>query len=111
MLRLDLADLTLFRHIAEAGSITAGAAKANLALAAASTRLRGMEAAIGAKLAERGRLGIVLTPAGQTLLAHARRLLAEAERMHEALSAYAGGSIGHIRMLSNTNALTEFLPD
>ncbi len=111
MLRLDLSDLLLFRHIAEAGSITAGAAKANLALAAASTRLRGMEASIGAKLAERGRLGIVLTPAGHTLLEHARLLLADAERMHEAMGAYAGGAIGHIRMLSNTNALTEFLPD
>ena len=51
MLRLDLADLSLFRHIAEAGSITAGAARANLALAAASTRLRGMEAAVGTPLA------------------------------------------------------------
>jgi DNA-binding transcriptional LysR family regulator len=111
MLRLDLADLSLFRHIAETGSITAGAANANLALAAASARLRGMETAIGTKLATRGRLGIVLTPAGHTLLTHARILLANAERMHEALGAYAGGAIGHIRMLSNTNALTEFLPD
>jgi DNA-binding transcriptional LysR family regulator len=111
MLRLDLDDLSLFRHIAEAGSITAGAARANLALAAASTRLRGMEAAIGAKLADRGRSGVILTPAGQTLLAHARRLLAEADRMREAMSAFAGGATGHIRMLSNTNALTAFLPD
>ena len=111
MLRLDLADLSLFRHIAEAGSITAGAARANLALAAASTRLRGMEAAIGARLAERGRQGIVLTPAGHMLLAHARTLLEQAERMQEALGAYAGGATGHVRLLSNTNALTEFLPE
>ena len=111
MLRLDLADLSLFRHIAEAGSITAGAARANLALAAASTRLRGMEAAIGIRLAERNRLGIALTPAGHTLLAHARALLAQAERMHEALGAYAGEATGHVRLLSNTNALTEFLPE
>ncbi len=111
MVRLDLADLSLFRHIAEAGSITAGAAKANLALAAASTRLRGMEDAVGAKLAERDRRGIVLTHAGHTLLTHARLLLAQADRMHEALTAHAGGGAGHIRMLSNTNALTEFLPE
>jgi DNA-binding transcriptional LysR family regulator len=70
-----------------------------------------MEAAVGAKLAERGRAGIALTPAGHTLLAHARLLLAGADRMHEALGAHAGGSVGHIRMLSNTNALTAFLPD
>ncbi len=139
--RLDLIDLSLFRHIAETGSITAGAAKANLALAAASARLRRMEDAIGARLAERDRRGIALTPAGQTLLVHARLMLAQADRMHEALGSHAGGShaggshaggshaggshaggshaggshaggaSGHIRMLSNTNALTEFLPD
>ncbi len=114
--RLDLIDLSLFRHIAETGSITAGAAKANLALAAASARLRRMEDAVGARLAERDRRGIALTPAGQTLLVHARLMLAQADRMQEALGSHAGGShaggaSGHIRMLSNTNALTEFLPD
>ncbi len=112
MPRLDLDDLRLFRHVAEAGSITGGAARANLALAAASTRVRGMETALGARLLERGRHGIVPTPAGHALLAHARTLLAQAERMHEELGAYAGGgTAGHVRMLSNTNALTEHLPE
>lgn len=112
MPRLDLDDLGLFRHIAEAGSITAGAARANLALAAAGARVRGMEAVLGARLLERGRHGVTLTPAGHALLAHARALLAQAERMHEELAAHAGGGdAGHVRMLSNTNALTEHLPD
>ncbi len=31
--------------------------------------------------------------------------------MHEALGSYAGSAAGHVRVLSNTNALTEFLPD
>ena len=31
--------------------------------------------------------------------------------MDEALTAHAGGAAAHIRMLSNTNALTEFLPE
>lgn len=35
-MRMDIADLRLFLAIAEAGSITAGAAQANLALASAS---------------------------------------------------------------------------
>jgi molybdate transport repressor ModE-like protein len=111
MVHLDLDDLSLFRHIAEAGSITGGAGRAHLALAAASARLRAMEEAVGARLAERSRHGIALTPAGHTLLDHARTLLAAAERMQEAMGAYAGGRAGHIRMLSNTNALTEFLPE
>ena len=42
-MRFDLADLSLFRHVVDAGSITAGAERAHLALAAASTRIRNME--------------------------------------------------------------------
>src|SRR6202163_3712208 len=110
-MRFDLADLSLFRHVAEAGSITGGAARANLALAAASTRIRNMEEALGAALLVRGRQGIAPTPAGRTLLQHARAILRQAERLREDLGAYAGGRAGQIRLLSNTNALTEFLPE
>ena len=110
MMRFDL-HLTLFRHVVEAGSITHGAARANLALAAASTRIRAMETSLGAALLTRSRLGVVPTPAGRTLLAHARGLIAGIERMQASLSAYSGGTVGQIRVLANTNALTEFLPD
>ena len=110
-MRFDLTDLSLFRHVAEAGSITHGAARANLALAAASTRIRNMEAAIGASLLTRSRQGVAPTPAGRTLLQHARTILAQAERLREDLGAFAGGLSGQVRVLSNTNALTEFLPE
>ena len=110
-MRFDLADLNLFRHVVEAGSITAGAERTHLALAAASTRVRHMEEALGAPLLVRGRQGVAPTPAGRTLLAHARAILRQAERLREDLSAYAGGAAGQIRVLSNTNALTEFLPE
>jgi len=109
--RFDLADLSLFRHVVEAGSITGGAERAHLALAAASTRIRNMEQAIGAALLVRSRQGVVPTQAGRTLLQHARAILREAELLREDLSAYAGGRAGQIRVLSNTNALTEFLPE
>lgn len=110
-MRFDLADLSLFRDVVEAGSITHGAARANLALAAASTRIRNMEIALGSKLLVRGRQGVSLTHAGRTLLQHARTILRQAEQLREDLGAYAGGLAGQIRMLSNTNALTEFLPE
>ena len=57
-MRFDLADLSLFRHVVEAGSITRGAERANLALAAASTRVRNMEDALGAPLLVRSRQGV-----------------------------------------------------
>jgi DNA-binding transcriptional LysR family regulator len=110
-MRFDLTDLGLFRHIVEAGSITRGAERAHLALAAASTRIRNMEDALGAALLVRSRAGVTPTQAGRTLLQHARTILAQAERLREDLGAYAGGLVGQVRVLSNTNALTEFLPD
>ncbi len=110
-MRFDLVDLNLFRHVVEAGSITHGAERANLALAAASTRIRNMEQALGAPLLARSRQGATPTPAGRALLTHARTMLAQAERLREDLSAFAGGLAGQIRILSNTNALTEFLPE
>jgi DNA-binding transcriptional LysR family regulator len=51
------------------------------------------------------------TQAGRTLLQHARTILQQSERLREDLGAYAGGLAGQIRVLSNTNALTEFLPE
>jgi len=109
--RFDLADLSLFRHVVDAGSITHGAQRSNLALAAASTRIRNMEATLGVALLTRGRAGVTPTQAGRTLLAHARAILRQAERLHEDLGAYGAGLGGQIRVLSNTNALTEFLPE
>jgi DNA-binding transcriptional LysR family regulator len=110
-MRFDLVDLDLFRHVVEAGSITHGAERAHLALGAASTRIRHMEEAFGAALLVRGRQGVTPTQAGRTLIQHARTMLRQATRLREDLGAYAGGSAGHVRMLSNTNALTEFLPE
>jgi DNA-binding transcriptional LysR family regulator len=110
-MRFDLADLNLFRHVVEAGSITHGAERSHLALAAASTRVRNMEEALGAPLLVRSRQGVTPTPAGRTLLQHARSILAQADRLREDLGAFAGGHAGQVRILSNTNALTEFLPE
>src|ERR1700691_4605570 len=110
-MRFDLADLSLFRHVIEAGSITHGAERAHLALAAASTRIRNMEAALGVALVTRSRVGVTPTQAGRTLMQHARAILRQAERLHEDLGAYGGGLAGQIRVLSNTNALTQFLPE
>lgn len=110
-MRFDLVDLRLFCEVVDAGSITRGAERSALALAAASTRIRNMEDALGAPLLERSRQGVTLTPAGRTLLKHARTILSQTARLREDLGAYAGGLSGEVRLLANTNALTEFLPE
>ena len=110
-MRFDLIDLKLFCDVADCGSITKGAERSALALAAASTRIRGMEEALGSKLLVRSRQGVTLTEAGRTLLRHARLILSQSARLREDLGAYAGGLTGQVRLLANTNALTEFLPE
>ena len=110
-MRFDLTDLRLFLHVAEAASITGGAERIGLALAAASARIRGMEAAFGAELLKRERRGVRLTPAGRALEHHARLVVQQLEHMRGDLAAYARGLKGHVRLLANTAAVAEFLPE
>ena len=110
-MRFDLMDLRLFLSIADSGSITQGAERVHLALASASARIRGMEEALGVALLARGRRGVRPTPAGQALVHHARLMMEQHERMKGELGAYARGLKGHVRLLCNTAAMSEFLPD
>ena len=81
-MRFDLTDLRLFLHVAEAGSITGGAERAGLSLAAASERIQGMEAALGVVLLDRLRRGVRPTPAGRALEA-GRRTWHPSGRQHD----------------------------
>ena len=109
-MRFDLTDLRLFVAVVEAGSITHGAAEAGLSLPAASERLREMETAAGVKLLDRGRRGVTLTEAGETLLHHARLILTQLARMHGEVGQLAKNLRGTVRLLANTAAMAEFLP-
>lgn len=110
-MRFDLTDLRLFIGIIERGSISKGAAQANMALASASARISGMEAEFGAALLERGPRGVVPTGAGRTLLHHARTVTMQIERMRGDLRVFSSGLKGDIKVLSNTASLVAILPD
>ncbi|MHA5987365.1 LysR family transcriptional regulator [Pseudomonas aeruginosa] len=110
-MHFDLTDLTLFRHTLECGNITAGARRSHLSLPAASARIRAMEASLGVALLERNRRGVQATPAGQALLQHARLIGQQVERLQFDLAQYAQGQHGQVRLLCNTAALTEYLPE
>ncbi|MET3645821.1 LysR family transcriptional regulator [Phyllobacterium ifriqiyense] len=110
-MRFDLVDLRLFLHIAESGSITAGADRSGLALASASARIKGMEDMLGVALVERKRRGVTLTSAGHTLLHHARTIQNQIEAMTGDLGEHADGFRARIRLLANTAAATQSLPE
>ena len=109
-MRLDLADLRLFLCVVDAGSITAGARQAHLALGSASERLRAIEADVGTALLHRHPRGISLTEAGAALEHHARQILLQQSQLRDELRSFAAGGRGTLRLYANTSGLTTFLP-
>lgn len=109
-MRLDIADLHLFLCVVDAGSISQGAVRANLALASASERLRSIEADAGVPLLERHSRGITTTEAGEALAHHARRILQQQSLLRDELRNFATGARGTLLLQANTAALAEFLP-
>ncbi len=109
--RLDLVSLSLFSLVVRTGSISKGAALANLAVGAASKRMSDLEAMTGAVLLERHSRGVSLTAAGQALQRHAQTILRDVELLAADLSDYASGLVGVVRLWANTSAVTQFLPD
>jgi DNA-binding transcriptional LysR family regulator len=110
-MKFDLTDLRLFANIVEAGTITGGAAQTHMTLASASQRVIGMESALGTPLLLRAKQGVKPTEAGRTLAHHARLVLQQMERLRGELGQYGAGLQGHVRLLCNTSAMTEHLPE
>lgn len=110
-MRLDFVDLRLFVTLTETGSLSRTAEAMSMALSAVSQRLRKMEVLYGTTLLRRHSRGITPTPAGDTLLFHARRLLAAQERLDGEMGEISHGIRREIRLCCNTVANTVFLPD
>jgi len=109
-MRFDLVDLQLFIAVADSGSITHGAMRANLALASASARIKGLEADLGVALLKRRRRGVELTAAGEALREHARLIMHNVEIMRGDLASFASGIRASVHLLANTSGLSEHLP-
>jgi DNA-binding transcriptional LysR family regulator len=109
-MRFDLVDLKLFIAVADCRSITRGADRVHLALASASARIKGLEAALGVSLLRRGRRGVELTAAGENLLEHARIIMHDVDALSGDLATYASGAKASIQLLANTSGLSEHLP-
>jgi len=108
---LDLTTVRLFVTVCETRNIVRASEQASMVSSAISKRLSALEAAVGVKLLQRRRRGMEPTAAGQTLLEHAREMLATAERIERAMAGYASGLRGEVRLLASSSALAEDLPD
>jgi len=91
-----LRGLRYFAAVAEELHFGRAAARLNVAQPAVSQQIRALETRLGVRLMERrGRL-VTLTAAGEILLAHARRLLGDAEAAIRATRQAAHGLGGHL---------------
>ncbi|GBU14998.1 LysR family transcriptional regulator [Polaromonas sp.] len=109
--RIDLTSLQLFVAVCELGSIGKAAEREFIAASAVSKRISDLEATLDTPLLYRHTRGVDLTPAGESLLHHARSVLFSLEKMQGELSEYANGVRGHVRVHASISAIVQFLPE
>ncbi|MBT9458476.1 MAG: LysR family transcriptional regulator [Burkholderiaceae bacterium] len=109
-MRLDLTTLNLVLAVAETRSITRGAEREHLALAAASKRLSDLEARLGVNLFDRHARGVEQTDACRALVRHIRSLHASLHALESEVGEFARGIKGHLRIAANTGSIAECLP-
>jgi len=93
---LNLYKLEIFAIVVQTGSFSAAADRLLLTQPAISQHIHDLEASLGARLFQRGRRGVSLTPAGETLHTYTReilRLLAEAENAVTDVQHLASGQV------------------
>ena len=108
---LDLTSLRLFVAVCETRNIARAAEQQAIVGSAISKRLAALEDTVGTPLLVRRRHGVAPTPAGETLLEHARALLARAAQVERDMAGYAAGVRGHVRVLATQSAIAESLAD
>lgn len=111
MRELDLTTLRLFVAVCDARSIAKAGEQANMVGSAISKRLAQLEDTVGTPLLVRKRRGMEPTAAGQTLLEHARGMLASTELIARDMAAYASGTRGQVRLLATASVMAESLAD
>ncbi len=106
----DLLSLQLFIRTVEAGSLSKAAEQSHMALAAVSRRIALLEQMYDTRLLYRTSQGVEVTPAGQSLLRHARMLLEQSGRLRADLADFARGVRSHVRVQAATSVITQHLP-
>ena len=96
--RLQPADLGFFSELATAGSLSAAAREMGISTAAVSKRLSQMESRLGVPLLTRTTRRMSLTVEGETVLRHARSILAEMADLEQQLGASRSTPRGLLRI-------------
>ncbi len=94
----QLQDMALFALVAEMGSFTAAAQKAELPKSSVSQRISQLEQQVGIRLLNRTTRRISLTFAGEHYLVHCREMLAASERAEYAIQRLRENPSGRLRI-------------
>jgi DNA-binding transcriptional LysR family regulator len=108
---LDLRRLRVLREVAVRGSFSAAATALMFSPSAVSQQIAQLEREVGVTLVERRSTGVVLTPAGQLLLAHANAILARAADAEEELRQLSDGNLGRLRAAAFSSAAATLMPE
>jgi DNA-binding transcriptional LysR family regulator len=101
---MDLAALRIFKAVAEAGGITRAAARLHRVQSNVTTRVKQLEAELGAELFHRHKRRLVLSAEGKVLLAYADKLLRLSSEAQAALRNGAPRGVLRIGSLESTAA-------
>jgi DNA-binding transcriptional LysR family regulator len=88
--------LKTFLAVARNRNVTRAAEEIHLAQSSVSDQIQSLEAEFGASLFTRSKLGLELTPAGETLKSYAEEILALADEAQAAVQATAGQTTGSL---------------
>jgi DNA-binding transcriptional LysR family regulator len=106
----DLRLLTVLREVALRGSFSAAAESLAYTQPAVSQQIARLEKQVGVKLIEREPRGIRLTPAGEVLVRHTERILAQLAAADEELLEVAAQARGRLRIGSFATAAGTIVP-
>jgi len=108
---LDMTTLRLFVAVCETQNMARAGEQEHIVASAISKRLAQLEETVGVTLLERRRRGVIPTPAGEIVLAHARAMLSAADRVARDMAGYGSGIRGQVRLLATVSSMAESLPD
>src|SRR5215203_5352673 len=103
--------LRAFVAVCEERNIALAAKREAIVPSAVSKRISVLEHQTGSQLLERGRRGVVVTPAGETLWRYAIELLQTMDRVHSELGELSKGVQGNVRIFASMSAIAQFLPE
>jgi molybdate transport repressor ModE-like protein len=106
----DLRPLELLVVVSRTGSLTSAAGELGISQQAASSRLRTMEAMVGAPLLARTRRGSALTNTGELVVQWASRVLDAAEQLDAGITALRTGRSGHLAVAASLTIAEYLLP-